>query len=178
MHITNVACGASHCIVYSTVTGRAFSWGTNYCGELGNGTFDHSLEPREIQTQENEKFIQIVGGNAFTLGLALPLTSSRGKRTTVIDEVRMDEEPSYQPVLSTPNQSSRFTFNTVEITESHEKPRCVNSPLSGMASTPSVRSSVPFTPMIERNNQEDICFQNRSVRAAALEKQFQAILKQ
>lgn len=171
MHITNIACGASHCIAFSSITGRAFSWGTNYCGELGNGSFEYSVEPREIELTDNEKFIHIVAGNAFTLGLTLPLSSSRGKRVTVIDDLHIESDEVCGPaVLPTPNRSSQFTFNTVEITEMYEKPRSIQS-------IQSIRSSVHSPPMEQGQHEEDIIFQNRAARAAALEKQFQSILR-
>lgn len=173
MHITNISCGASHCVAFSSVTGRAFSWGTNYCGELGNGSFDYSLEPHEIQISDNEKFIEIVAGNAFSLGLTLPL-SSRGKRVTVIDEVQIEPDDVYGPsVMPTPHQNTHFSFNTLEINELYDKPRSINSPLSG-----SVQSGQQTNTQTEHDNPEDdLIFQNRAARAAALEKQFQFILR-
>ena len=164
------------------MTGRAFSWGTNYCGELGNGTYEVSNEPQEIQLSENEKFISIVAGNAFTLGLTLPL-SSHTKRSTVIDEVKIGPEESFHEAsLPTPIQPSRYTFNTLEIPQTYEKPQSIHSQLSSsrnMTSTTSFRTSVPFSPVKQPVNQDvnsDICYQNRAARAAALERQFQSIL--
>ena len=140
-------------------------------------------EPQEIQLPESEKFISIVAGNAFTLGLTLPLSSSRTKHITVIDEVKIDGDDSFhEPSVPTPNQQSRFTFNTLEIPQSYEKPQLIHSQLSSshyLTSTTSFRTSVPFTPVkqpTQQNTHNDICFQNRAARAAALEQQFQSIL--
>ena len=140
-------------------------------------------EPQEIQLPESEKFISIVAGNAFTLGLTLPLSSSRTKHITVIDEVKIDVDDSFhEPSVPTPNQQSHFTFNTLEIPQSYDKPQSIHSQLSSsryLTSTTSFRTSVPFTPVkqpTQQNTHNDICFQNRAARAAALEQQFQSIL--
>lgn len=78
---------------------------------------------------------------------------------------------------------SAFGFSTAEILQAKEKMRSSGSALVGMTSTFAVRKSTAFTPVMERKaavedvNGDDICFQSRAQRAAALEKQFQSILK-
>lgn len=76
--ITQCACGVSHSIVYSTITSRAFAWGVNLSGELGvGGEGGREAEPVEVFPPEGEKFVQISCGNAFSVGIALPLRASR-----------------------------------------------------------------------------------------------------
>lgn len=78
---------------------------------------------------------------------------------------------------------SAFGFNTAEIMQAKEKMRSSGSSFAGMTSTSAVRKSTAFTPVVERKaavenvDEDDICFQSRAQRAAALEKQFQSILK-
>ena len=197
LHITDIACGTSHCVAYSSETGRAFAWGTNMCGELGNGSFSSTTEPTEILLPEEQKLIQIMAGHSFTLGLCLPLHGSKEMKMArnydrVIDEVHFsDDENAEKTVLqdgttfntNCPQQPSVFTFNTIEIAQMRERPRSINSPLNGMTSTMAVKKSSAFTlveerkPAAESSNEEDICFQSRAKRAAALEKQFQAFMK-
>lgn len=162
----------------------------------------------------DEKLIQVAAGNGFSLGISLPPSAERNAwngawhgawhgmgrgRSAVIDAVDFGREERPQ----------KFTFNTIEVDQAQQHAPLVCSPLS-MASTTSVRTSVPFTPMIEpsrssgssvpsgvahgknasdtsrgmsaadsagKGNSEDICFQSRLNRAAALEKQFQTLLQ-
>lgn len=187
MQITHISCGSSHCFAFSSITGRLFGWGTNYCGELGNGTFDSVNEPTEIQVPAGQKFVDIVAGNAFTIGLTVPHTWS--SQSHVIDELHFDDDDDFSTVAP-----SRFTANTVEIVTPHEKAHAVNSPLNSTGvklapqfsfNTESIRriensSQISFSNPSNTSNtssENDLIFQNRAARAAALEKQFQSILR-
>lgn len=77
--ITHCACGVSHSIVYSTIASRAFAWGVNLSGELGVGDEreGREVEPVEVLPPEGEKFVQVSCGNAFSVGITLPLRASR-----------------------------------------------------------------------------------------------------
>ena len=46
-HITDICAGASHCVAVSSLTGRAWAWGSYYCGELGSEG-DATECPREV----------------------------------------------------------------------------------------------------------------------------------
>ena len=187
MQITHISCGSSHCFAFSSITGRLFGWGTNYCGELGNGTFDSVNEPTEIQVPAGQKFVDIVAGNAFTIGLTVPHTWS--SQSHVIDELHFDDDDDFSTVVP-----SRFAANTVEIVTPHEKAHAVNSPLNSTGvklapqfsfNTESIRriensSQISFSNPSNTSNtssENDLIFQNRAARAAALEKQFQSILR-
>lgn len=92
------------------------------------------------------------------------------------EEAREENDPT--PVITSRN---RFTFNTIEVDEIRGNSPLLRSSLTNMTSTTAVRTSVAFTPMVEQprpreSEKEDICFQSRSNRAAALERQFQTIL--
>ena len=212
------------------------------CGELGNNSFESTLEPVEILLPEEQKLIQIVAGHSFTIGVCIPLhgekeseKNNEKRKSRVIDAVCFSEEEDNGPTEtvgygqsmeltertdaerrsklahSTQNaeeerfaesklqQSSQdlagaaapkrranpsaFGFNTAEIVQLKEKMRSSGSSFAGMTSTFAVRKSTAFTPVVERKaavgnvNGDDICFQSRAQRAAALEKQFQAILR-
>lgn len=71
--ITDITCGMLHCVAYSSVTGQAYAWGSNDSGELGINSQDHAPEPQEVFVPCNEKFVQIRGGGAFTLGISIQL---------------------------------------------------------------------------------------------------------
>lgn len=166
----------------------------------------------ELALSASEKLIQVAAGNGFSLGLCLPLSAeSRTGQNAVIDAVNFGRE------------EQQFSFNTIEVDKAQEHAPLIRSSLN-MTSTTSVRTSVPFTPMVEpsrpasqagaagvscgmnasggtrgmntsdmsrgrsaggssaaessvQNGGEDICFQSRLNRAAALEKQFQALLR-
>lgn len=217
------------------------------CGELGNNSFESTLEPVEILLPEEQKLIQIVAGHSFTIGVCIPLhgekageKSAEKRKSRVIDAVTFSDDENgndsrentgtasfakpagtsrqieltqsgkqtevqrfeaLKPQQSSENSSkmetnenrmvtpkrraapSAFGFNTAEIVQQKERMRSSGSALVGMTSTFAVRKSTAFTPVIERKaavedvNGDDICFQSRAQRAAALEKQFQSILK-
>lgn len=215
------------------------------CGELGNSSFESTLEPVEILLPEEQKLIQIVAGHSFTIGVCIPLHGEKGsekssekRKSRVIDAVSFSDEEDNGPAQtvgyrqptgqaertertqterqtqfgqpaknaeeerfagSQPQQSaedlagmaapkrranpSAFGFNTAEIVQAKEKMRSSGSSFAGMTSTFAVRKSTAFTPVVERKaavenvDGDDICFQSRAQRAAALEKQFQSILK-
>lgn len=62
-----------HCIAYSSVTGKTYAWGTNDSGELGINSQDTEAQPQEVYVPCDEKFVQIRGGGAFTVGITLQL---------------------------------------------------------------------------------------------------------
>ena len=82
--ITDIACGTSHCIAFSSITSKAYSWGTNYCGELGIGSVNPVNEPTEIVMPNDDKLTQVSCGNAFTIGISLPLKSVQSGSGTFI----------------------------------------------------------------------------------------------
>ena len=182
-HITDIVCGISHCIAFSTITGRAFAWGTNYCGELGDSTNTPRFEPIEIEMNEDETFIQMDAGNCFTIGLAVHADS----QATLDSRKDVVQENSIENESGDGSQALRFNFNTLETAGIRERPRVVNSELtrSMLTSTISTKQSIPFTPLVERKSpmkeenkgENDICFASRAARAAALEKQFQQFRK-
>ena len=182
-HITDVVCGISHCIAFSTITGRAFAWGTNYCGELGDYTNTPRFDPIEIEMNEDETFIHMDAGNCFTVGLAVH-AHSQAKLDLSKDAV---QENLIQNENADGSQSNRFNFNTLETAGIRERPHVINSELtrSMLTSTISTKQSIPFTPLVERKSpmkeeaksENDICFASRAARAAALEKQFQQFRK-
>lgn len=82
--ITDIACGTSHCIAFSSIISKAYSWGTNYCGELGIGSVNPVNEPTEIVMPNDDKLTQVSCGNAFTIGISLPLKSVQSGSGTFI----------------------------------------------------------------------------------------------
>ena len=69
------------------------------CGELGNSSFESTLEPVEILLPEEQKLIQIVAGHSFTIGVCIPLHGEKGseknsekRKSRVIDAVSFSDE--------------------------------------------------------------------------------------
>ena len=67
-HITDICAGASHCVAVSSLTGRAWAWGSNYCGELGSEG-DATESPREVALRKGETFVRVVAGNCFNVAM-------------------------------------------------------------------------------------------------------------
>jgi alpha-tubulin suppressor-like RCC1 family protein len=67
LHFASVTVGESHSCALTT-SGRAWCWGDNAGGELGDGTTTTRLVPTEVQT--TLKFTQLSVHNAFSCGLA------------------------------------------------------------------------------------------------------------
>lgn len=118
-HITHCACGVSHCFVFSSATGRCFAWGVNTSGELGLGEPDEVAEPLEVPSPQGAKFVQVSCGNAFTVGITLPLKGdAMGESPSTIqfvadslDAVR-EVRLAASPVRGVPDC---FTFNSSEM---------------------------------------------------------------
>lgn len=87
--ITDVVCGASHCVAFSTVTGKVFSWGSNFFGELGVITTERVAEPIELVLPDLSKVTQVSCGNAFNVAICLPIKQepSQAERAVEIDPV-------------------------------------------------------------------------------------------
>ena len=119
------------------------------------------------------------------------------------DDEDEDDNTNHYPSMTT----SKYASNTVEIVTSHEKAHAVNSPLNATGvklsphfsfNTESIQrmKNPGNSSQIHHDNHEkqekqenhannstpsdtsnDLTFQNRAARAAALEKQFQSILR-
>lgn len=70
-----------HCIAYSSVTGKTYAWGSNDSGELGINTQESEADPQEVFVPCNEKFVQIRGGGAFTIGISIQLAPVEESKT-------------------------------------------------------------------------------------------------
>ena len=100
----------------------------------------------ELALSASEKLIQVAAGNGFSLGLCLPLSAeSRTGQNAVIDAVNFGRE------------EQQFSFNTIEVDKAQEHAPLIRSSLN-MTSTTSVRTSVPFTPMVEPSRQSNHAF--------------------
>lgn len=84
LQITDIACGTSHCIAFSSITSKAYSWGTNYFGELGIGSMCPVEQPTVVAMPNDDKLTQVSCGNAFTIGISLPLKSEQSSSGTFI----------------------------------------------------------------------------------------------
>jgi alpha-tubulin suppressor-like RCC1 family protein len=65
---TAVAVGGSHGIALDN-TGKAWTWGRNFSGELGNGTTTNSVTPVAVNIPPNVTFTAIAAGESFSLAL-------------------------------------------------------------------------------------------------------------
>ncbi len=67
LHFASVTAGENHTCALTT-SGRAWCWGDNAVGEVGDGTTTTRLVPTEVLT--TVKFAQVSVNNAFSCGLA------------------------------------------------------------------------------------------------------------
>ena len=93
-HITDICAGASHCVAVSSLTGRAWAWGSNYCGELGSEG-DATESPREVALRKGETFVRVVAGNCFNV--AMTRGSGDHVGSEVVDTLRFDSESESDP---------------------------------------------------------------------------------
>lgn len=68
--IDSIECGFRHSIAKSTL-GKVYTWGWNAHGQLGQGTFDSELSPRQIILERGklnkDKAIQIAAGYSHSI---------------------------------------------------------------------------------------------------------------
>jgi len=68
--IDSIECGFRHCIAKSTL-GKVYAWGWNAHGQLGHGTFDSELSPRQLILERGklnkDKAIQIAAGYSHSV---------------------------------------------------------------------------------------------------------------
>ena len=90
------------------------------CGELGNNSFESTLEPVEILLPEEQKLIQIVAGHSFTIGVCIPLhgekeseKNNEKRKSRVIDAVCFSDEEDNGPTQTVGyGQSMELTERT------------------------------------------------------------------
>ena len=78
----------------SSLTGRAWAWGSNYCGELGSEG-DATESPREVALRKGETFVRVVAGNCFNV--AMTRGSGDHVGSEVVDTLRFDSESESDP---------------------------------------------------------------------------------
>lgn len=68
--IDSIECGFRHSIAKSTL-GKVYTWGWNAHGQLGHGTFESELSPRQIHLEKGkmnrDKAIQIAAGYSHSV---------------------------------------------------------------------------------------------------------------
>jgi alpha-tubulin suppressor-like RCC1 family protein len=59
--VKSVSCGPNHmlAIVKDNQKRRVFSWGRNFCGQLGHGSKEDALYPKEIRSAKEFNFKKV-----------------------------------------------------------------------------------------------------------------------
>jgi YD repeat-containing protein len=66
--IKTVAVGGSHCVALDS-NGKAWTWGRNFSGQLGNGNNTNSVTPVAVTMPKDVTFKTVAAGESFTLAL-------------------------------------------------------------------------------------------------------------
>jgi alpha-tubulin suppressor-like RCC1 family protein len=66
--VIDISCGAYHSLVL-TNCGEVYAWGSNYCGEIGNGCNDNQSIPIKVKGFNNEKVVMISCGYYHSMAL-------------------------------------------------------------------------------------------------------------
>ena len=164
-HITDICAGASHCVAVSSLTGRAWAWGSNYCGELGSAG-EATESPREVALRKGERFVRVEAGNCFNVAM------TRGDHvgSEVVDTLRFDSESESDPRgFRTMDASRTKPIAQAELARTMRQTTKRN-PFERVES-----DRVVGTEENSEGDQNDIIFASRAERAAALERQFRTL---
>lgn len=181
-HITDICAGASHCVAVSSLTGRAWAWGSNYCGELGSEG-DATESPREVALRKGETFVRVVAGNCFNV--AMTRGSGDHVGSEVVDTLRFDSE----------SESDPRGFHTMDANRTQQLVQAEVARAIGQTvltrTTGQTTKRTPFERVetdrvtgeadkqtregLSEGDQNDIIFASRAERAAALERQFRSL---
>lgn len=199
-HITDICAGASHCVAVSSLTGRAWAWGSNYCGELGSEG-DATESPREVALRKGETFVRVVAGNCFNV--AMTRGSGDHVGSEVVDTLRFDSESESDPRgFHTMDANRTQQLVQAEVARAMGQAEVVRA--MGQAevaraigqtvltrTTGQTTKRTPFERVetdrvtgeadkqtregLSEGDQNDIIFASRAERAAALERQFRSL---
>jgi len=79
--IAFVACGQSHVLAVTRVTGGCFTWGCGFHGALGHGDESHRTTPTKVEALAGHRVLKAAAGEAHSLLIAKPLVGC-GEDTT------------------------------------------------------------------------------------------------
>lgn len=168
-HITAICAGASHCVAVSSLTGRAWAWGSNYCGELGSEG-EATDSPREVALRKGETFVHVEAGNCFNVAMTRGCGDHVGSE--VVDTLRFDSE----------SESDLHGFRTLDASGTKQVAQAELARTIGQTGRKGlferVESDVAGQQSREElaeGDQNDIIFASRAERAAALERQFRTL---